>query len=545
MLPRGDEYNQAIQNPHIAFLDPELKKCRVETNALGLPKPYSGGFTTTYHMIHNSQEWAVRCFTREISDLPKRYSEIGNFINSNGSSKYFINASYLVGGINIDGNRYPIIKMDWMKGDPLNVYLSKIYKNKTELTKLSDNFKQLVQYLESKGVAHGDLQHGNILVKNGNLYLIDYDGIYLPQLSHLATNEIGHPNYQHPERSKKDFNSKIDRFSSILIYVAIQVLITKPDLWNKYDSSENLLFKQKDFLEIEDSNLFYEISNINSISSLVDRFKGVCRLNYSEVPSLDVFISGNFAYPKVKTSKPKAATSARSPYLIISATNSDLLRRLIGNRVEVIGKIGHSFSGHTKYGTPYLFLNFGGAYPYHSFTVVLWSEIMDQFILSGINPGKFVNSWVSVIGVISSYNGRAQMEIELINQVQVLTKTDAENRINGLSSIQRSDVNLNKQSSILTHTTGKISSNESAILNKLYKNYPAQKPVIRSTQSPPRTIKNPISSKVSKKSKNYTPGIIWGGILGAIFITSIFKISIIFGIIIGAIIGALIVKIMD
>ena len=49
-LPRGDEYNQAVQNPRVNFSDTELKLCHVETNPLGLPKPYSGGFTTTYRL---------------------------------------------------------------------------------------------------------------------------------------------------------------------------------------------------------------------------------------------------------------------------------------------------------------------------------------------------------------------------------------------------------------------------------------------------------------------------------------------------------------
>ena len=68
-LPRGDEYYAAVQNPKTAFADKELRDCTVETTPLGLPKPYAGGFTTTYHLLDTSQQWAVRCFTREISDL--------------------------------------------------------------------------------------------------------------------------------------------------------------------------------------------------------------------------------------------------------------------------------------------------------------------------------------------------------------------------------------------------------------------------------------------------------------------------------------------
>lgn len=37
--------------------------------------------------------------------------------------------------------------------------------------------------LHEKSIAHGDLQHGNILVdSNGNIYLIDYDSMFVPSL---------------------------------------------------------------------------------------------------------------------------------------------------------------------------------------------------------------------------------------------------------------------------------------------------------------------------------------------------------------------------
>ena len=56
-LPRGDEYNQAVQNPAISFADIELKNSVVETTPLGLPKPYSGGFTTTYKLKNSQSEF--------------------------------------------------------------------------------------------------------------------------------------------------------------------------------------------------------------------------------------------------------------------------------------------------------------------------------------------------------------------------------------------------------------------------------------------------------------------------------------------------------
>ncbi|QLQ08322.1 MAG: hypothetical protein HZY76_21580 [Anaerolineae bacterium] len=52
--------------------------------------------------------------------------------------------------------------------------------------------------LQTHGIAHGDLQHGNVLVAADELRLIDYDGMYVPPLSGRESHEIGHRNYQHP-----------------------------------------------------------------------------------------------------------------------------------------------------------------------------------------------------------------------------------------------------------------------------------------------------------------------------------------------------------
>ena len=48
--------------------------------------------------------------------------------------------------------------------------------------------------------AHGDLQHGNVLVdQEGQLRLVDFDSVWIPQLQgQPAPTESGHPNYQPP-----------------------------------------------------------------------------------------------------------------------------------------------------------------------------------------------------------------------------------------------------------------------------------------------------------------------------------------------------------
>ena len=81
-------------------------------------------------------------------------------------------------------------------------------------------------------MAHGDLQHGNVLLvpvpETGrlSLQLVDYDGMFVPALAGFKTGEVGHPAYQHPQRLREAiYNAQIDRFSHLAIYTAIQGVI--------------------------------------------------------------------------------------------------------------------------------------------------------------------------------------------------------------------------------------------------------------------------------------------------------------------------------
>ena len=88
-LPQGGDYLRAVQNPKIAFANPDLKFSSPELTPMGLPKPYSGGFTTTFRLNRSKSAWAVRCITRPLSDLRSRYQVIADFISSSANS-YFV-----------------------------------------------------------------------------------------------------------------------------------------------------------------------------------------------------------------------------------------------------------------------------------------------------------------------------------------------------------------------------------------------------------------------------------------------------------------------
>jgi hypothetical protein len=549
-LPRGDEYNQAIQSPRFSFSDTNLQSCQVEITPLGLPKPYSGGFTTTYKLVNNHTSWAVRCFTREISDLQKRYQSIGNFLSSN-KCDFLVEANFLQNGIRVNGTFHPIIKMRWLEGEPLSNYLAKTYNQKSTIERLLTEFINLVKRLENYGIAYGDLQHGNIIVKNDKLYLIDYDGMYLPDLASLRVNELGHPNFQHPKRTANDYNKSIDRFSSIVIYTALKSLSVAPSLWKKYDNGDNILFKGQDFADPLNSQLLKDLAGYSELSKLSNNLFAVSTWDFYKVPLLTEFITNTYQPPVSIT---PSISTVRSAYTVIDGSQKGRLLENLGQKIEVVGKISAFRNGRTSYGNPYVFLNFG-VFPHQTFTIVIWSEALSEFNVNGIIPSSLVGKYVSITGVLSSYLGKPQIAIDYASQLQVLSgQSEVDLKLSLINISVSSTKNITYQKPTI------ISNKEVDIFNELYKNRPVSQPKIITQSRPPipshstpsstyrrsNTYKSSTSSGTSSSNSGCTVPIvigIIGGIIGAAAAEHIG--GGIFGALFGVFIGTVIKSIFD
>jgi hypothetical protein len=151
--------------------------------------------------------------------------------------------------------------MKWIEGPTLDLYVDEMIERKDVLLHLSQEWLKLVHALRESGVAHGDLQHGNIIVEHGALRLVDHDGIFVPEMSGWSSSEVGHQHYQHPLRGAQHFDSNLDNFSSIVIYLTFISLMEQPSLWKEHHD-ENLLFTKSDFVNPAASPLFAKIKEI-------------------------------------------------------------------------------------------------------------------------------------------------------------------------------------------------------------------------------------------------------------------------------------------
>lgn len=216
----------------------------------------SGAFASVYKINSSESPWAVRCFLNKRADHQERYKHISDFVLFD-DLECTVPFYYLEEGIKIKGSWYPILKMEWVDGITLEKFLDENFNKKQMVLDLLKQFDEMILDLNRAGIAHGDLQHGNIIVTDTGLRLVDYDALYVPALEGWQSPEVGHPNFQHPDRSASNFNPGIDNFSAWLIHFSLLALSIDSELYRLAEGGDDsVLFKRSDFLDPRRSQLF-------------------------------------------------------------------------------------------------------------------------------------------------------------------------------------------------------------------------------------------------------------------------------------------------
>lgn len=288
--PTPQDYSEAVQNPQINFEDAELRSGRLAVSAMGLPVVASGSFASVYRVsCQSNRQFAVRCFLQQTTTQHERYQRISKFVMTD-DLPYTVDFNYLVNGIRVQGKWYPVLKMDWVDGLTLDAFVRRHLHDKARIAHLADQFVKMTTDLQDAGIAHGDLQHGNILVtQQGELRLVDYDGMFVPDLSGMASPEIGHRNYQHPERDGTHFNERIDNFSAWSIATSLRAISLDPELAIELQGcDECLLFRQADYRYPLGSRAFHALeSHVDkSINALSRTLRTVLSMAPDEIPFL-------------------------------------------------------------------------------------------------------------------------------------------------------------------------------------------------------------------------------------------------------------------
>jgi len=164
--PVSQDYNEAVQDPASCFADADLRAGQAATNALGLPLPCSGNFADVYQLRCPGGEWAVKCFTRQVSGLHERYAAVSEHL-AQARLSVAVEFQYLDQGIQIHGAWYPVVKMRWVEGLTLNEFVRSALDRPALLDALGQLWVRMGRRLRECQIAHGDLQHGNVLLVPG------------------------------------------------------------------------------------------------------------------------------------------------------------------------------------------------------------------------------------------------------------------------------------------------------------------------------------------------------------------------------------------
>ena len=263
-MPNVVDIIQSIQVPQL-IKDSFINKGKPVLDSRGRPIHYTGGFAVAFPFMVNGEKWAFRCWSADIGNVENRLRTLSKELSSQ-NLPYFCDFTYEAEGFIVNGETFPTTRMRWIDGQTIKDYLCNNKENSIKIKQLADSFLTMCNELHKRKIAHGDLQHGNILIDNhGNLFLIDYDSVYSPTLKGVDDIISGLADYQHPKRKdNKHASEKLDYFSELIIYLSILAIAEAPSLVDKYkvEDADRLLFAKEDFEDITKSQIYNDIQSL-------------------------------------------------------------------------------------------------------------------------------------------------------------------------------------------------------------------------------------------------------------------------------------------
>lgn len=337
--PTPYEYDQALLSHGQAFADRDIQGSRLLKTAHDKPARLNGS-GSPHVCVYRLDNWVVRCFTADPPDiLPpedvvERYEAILTYLQRpENNLPFLVKHEWVEHSISMRGTYFPFLKLPYLsQAKPLGTFLSDLYEHSQQqqrlpmfaqaARKLAQEWLHIVQEMEKRSIAHGDLDTSNILVRGTypslSLVLIDYDGMYVPTFAGkgMRPTDQGHENFQPVHKGIRTFGPAMDRFSSLIIYISLRALELKPTLWEACDGREScLLLGFDDFEHLGQSKrfslLYQESLHDPQLHSCLDELK-TSQLRHTMPPSLHEILNV-YVEPQAEKAPSTESTSGYIP----------------------------------------------------------------------------------------------------------------------------------------------------------------------------------------------------------------------------------------
>ena len=264
--PLISEYVRAIQDANsnldkLAHLVPVL-------DDHGEPYHSSGAFAVVFKMKdeQTGKCYALKCFTEEQEGRAEAYRQIADELEF-ANSAYITSVKYLEKEIFVDSSceedEFPVLLMDWIDGETMKNYIAENYQDNYAMAMLCYRFCKMAAWLRFQPFAHGDIKPDNIMIRpDGNLTLVDYDGMFVPAMKGQKSPTIGTKDFSHPLRTVDDFDETIDDFALTSIALSLKVISMNSKLLDTYGASDRLLFSESDYRNPSNSKVISALQEL-------------------------------------------------------------------------------------------------------------------------------------------------------------------------------------------------------------------------------------------------------------------------------------------
>ncbi len=244
--PSALRYTETILNPRGLFR-------QLDGVSASVPLDYSSGaYGVVFRVSVDGRPCALKCFTRHQPGRAEAYRRMVQTLESvwERNETYVVPFRWLEDEVTVFGDDgsvsvHSAVAMEWVEGVSLTQAIREaaLSGNRSSLEGHSAAFDRLASWLLAQPFAHGDLKPDNLILRpDGTLTMIDYDGLYLPEMAGERAREIGTEGFRHPGRSETAFDKHIDDFSIALISLGLRALARWPELYGRFESRSGLLF---------------------------------------------------------------------------------------------------------------------------------------------------------------------------------------------------------------------------------------------------------------------------------------------------------------